>query len=56
MLIVSKPENLNLRHETTVDMNCHINKQKTQFFFANTKLRVDQITKEIKENFKKPFF
>ena len=56
MLIVSKPENQNLRHETTVDMNSHINKKKTHSFFANTKLRVDQITKEIKESFKKPFF
>ena len=55
-LVISKPENHNLRHKTAINIEFEFNRKKKQSFIADNKLQVDQIKSKIEAKFKKSLF
>ena len=55
-LVVSKPENHNLRLKTAINTEFNFNIKKKHYFITDIKLKVDQIRRKLKANFNKPFF
>ena len=47
-LVVSKPENHNLRCKTTMTIEFEFNKKKKRSLVHDTKLQVDQIRRKVK--------
>ena len=54
-LVVSKPENHNLRCKTAIKIEFEFNRNKKHSFIADNKLQVDQIKRTIELKFNKPF-
>ena len=46
-LVISKPENRNLRRETAIKPEFDFNRKKKHSFIADNKLQVDQIKRKI---------
>ena len=55
-LVVSKPENRNLRRKTTISIELEISGKNRHSFIADNKLQVDQIKRKMEANFDKPLF
>ena len=55
-LVISKPENHNLRRKTAIEIKIDFNRKKNHFSLADTKLHVDQIQRKMEAKFSKPFF
>ena len=55
-LVVSKPENHNLRRETAINIEFVFSRKKKHSFIADTKPQNDQIKRKMEATFKKPFF
>ena len=53
-IVISKPENHNLRRKTAINIKFDFNRKKKQSFIADNKLQVDQIKRKIEANFNKP--
>ena len=55
-LVLSKPENHNLRRKTLIKIKFDFNRTKKHSFIADNKLQVDQIKRKIEEKFSKSLF
>ena len=55
-LMVSKPENHNLRRKTAVEIEVECSRKKKPYFIADTRLQVDQINRKKEAKFNKPLF
>ena len=55
-LVVSKPENHNLRCKTALKIAYEFCRRKKRFFIADTKLQVDQKKRKMEAKFNKPLF
>ena len=55
-LVVSKPENQNWSHKTTIKTHFEFSRKKEHSLIADTKLQVDQIKRKMEAKFNKPFF
>ena len=56
ILVVSKPENHNLRRKTAIDIEFDFNRKKKHSLIAGNKLQVDQIKRKMELNFNKSLF
>ena len=55
-LVISKPENHNLRRKTAIKIEFDFNRRKNYSFIADNKLQVDQFKRKIKAKFTKSLF
>ena len=55
-LVVSKPEQHNLRRKTTIKTIFEFSRKKEHSLIADTKLQVDQLKRKLEASFKKPLF
>ena len=55
-LVVSKPENDNLRYKDAIKVQFDFSREKNHSFIAETKLQVDQVKKKMEPKFNKPLF
>ena len=56
ILVVSKPENHNLRRKTAIEIEFDFNKMKKHSLIAGNKLQVVQIKRKMEANFNKSLF
>ena len=55
-LVLSKPENHNLRHKTAITTKFEFGRKKKHSLIADPKLQVVQIKIKLEAKFNKPFF
>ena len=55
-IVVSEPENHNLRRKTAIKIEMDFSRKKKQFLIADKKLQVDQIERKKEANLNKSLF
>ena len=55
-LLISKPENHNVRRKTAIKIEFDFNRKKNNSFIADNKLQVDQIKRKVEAKFNKSLF
>ena len=55
-LVVSKPENHNIRRKKAINTMFELSRKKEHSLIADSKLQVDQSKRKMEANFNKPYF